>query len=132
MSLLLIALIFAGLLFWLAPLIRRLIDRVSGVERNQRLSVLITSLVLRGLSVGLIALLWLGITEYRQTVPATSKARVDVLLDLSESLVHADAPEVGDYLSEAERLTADIVKGLQNTFAESELKCWVDMDRKMY
>ena len=112
MSLLMIALVLAGLLFWLAPLIRRLLDRLSGIERNQRLSVLVTSLVLRGLSVGLIGLLWLGVTEYRQTVPATSKARVDVLLDLSESLVHADAPQVGDYLSDADRLTADIVRGL--------------------
>ena len=112
MSLLMIALVLAGLLFWLAPLIRRLLDRLSGIERNQRLSVLVTSLVLRGLSVGLIGLLWLGVTEYRQTVPATSKARVDVLLDLSESLVHADAPQGGDYLSDADRLTADIVRGL--------------------
>ena len=112
MSFLLVALILAALLFWLAPLLRRIADRFSGIERSQRTSVLITSLVLRGTAVALIALLWLGITEFRQTVPATTKARVDVLLDLSESLVHEDGPEVGTYLREAERLTGEIVDGL--------------------
>ena len=112
MSLILLAALIAGLLFWLAPLIRRLIDRLRGVERNQRPSVLIASFVLRGLVVGLIAVLWLGLTQYRQTVPATTKARIDVLVDVSESLVHPDAPGAGDYLSKAEDLSRSIIDAL--------------------
>ena len=101
MNVIFMALIAAGLLFWLAPLVRRLLDRLSGIERNQRVSVLITSLILRGVAVGLMAMLWLGLNEFRQTVPAITKARVDVLLDLSESLVHADAPDLETYLRNA-------------------------------
>lgn len=112
MTLIFAALIAAAILFWLAPLLRRLLDRLTGIERNQRTSVLITSLLLRGLAVGLIGLLWMGVTEFRQTVPATSKARVDVLLDLSESLVHPDAPELASYLRGADQLTDEIVSGL--------------------
>lgn len=112
MSLLLTGLILAALLFWLAPLIRRVLDRLSGIERNQRPSVLIASLVLRGLAVGLLGMLWLGFTQYRQTVPAETRARVDVLLDVSESLVHPDAPGVGTYLAKADALAGDIVDGL--------------------
>ena len=112
MNVIFMALIAAGLLFWLAPLVRRLLDRLSGIERNQRVSVLITSLILRGVAVGLMAMLWLGLNEFRQTVPATTKARVDVLLDLSESLVHADAPDLETYLRNADRLTDQIVSDL--------------------
>ena len=96
MNVIFMALIAAGLLFWLAPLVRRLLDRLSGIERNQRVSVLITSLILRGVAVGLMAMLWLGLNEFRQTVPATTKARVDVLLDLSESLGARRCARLGD------------------------------------
>ena len=123
MSLILLGVLIAGLLFWLAPLIRRVLDRMSGTERNQRTSVLISSLVLRGIVVGLIAVLWLGLAQYRQTVPATTKARIDVLVDVSESLVHPDAPGVGDYLSSAETLSRDII---------SELGVPTDVKRRVF
>ena len=112
MSLTILGLLLAGLLFWLAPLLRRGLDRLSGVSRNQRTSVLVLSLILRGLVVGLMAVLWLGLTQFRQTVPLQTKARIDVLLDVSESLVQADAPGVGDYLARADSLTDEIVQGL--------------------
>lgn len=112
MSLTILGLLLAGLLFWLAPLLRRGLDRLSGVSRNQRTSVLMLSLILRGLVVGLMAVLWLGLTQFRQTVPLQTKARIDVLLDVSESLVQADAPGVGDYLARADSLTDEIVQGL--------------------
>ena len=92
MSLTILGLILAGLLFWLAPLLRRGLDRLTGVSRNQRASVLVLSLLLRGVVVGMIALLWLGLTQFRQTVPLETKARIDVLLDVSESLVHGVIP----------------------------------------
>ena len=112
MSLTILGLILAGLLFWLAPLLRRGLDRLTGVSRNQRASVLVLSLLLRGVVVGMIALLWLGLTQFRQTVPLETKARIDVLLDVSESLVHGDAPAVAEYLAAADRLSADIVRDL--------------------
>ncbi len=79
MSLTILGLILAGLMFWLAPLLRRGLDRLTGVSRNQRASVLVLSLLLRGIVVGMIARLGWVTTEEAEVGGSLVKYSVRIL-----------------------------------------------------